>query len=281
MTADTSNTYGNKISTELSAEQIARSVQITRAALDQGADELPYEISERLRAIRVRALAQAKQAPVPTTQHSKTATSSKWHHQLVGWLKGGIAVSAFALALAISVVSIRSELTTDVAVSDRAISMSNSTSNAANEQIAARSESDTATHSANAAISTGKNTTNASNTLLSMSSHTRTGAAHPPERNPAVENIAYGRANAAMSARPTSAPAATVAHAELANPAATAPQAIQTSAVEDDEIAMVLHEQIPLQAYLNDDFARFANHEGLSHIEKLSNTTSNNQTPNE
>ncbi len=278
MTADTSNTYGNKISTELSAEQIARSVQITRAALDQGADELPYEISERLRAIRVRALAQAKQAPVPTTQHSKTATSSKWHHQLVGWLKGGIAVSAFALALAISVVSIRSELTTDVAVSDRAISMSNSTSNAANEQMVAHSESDTATHSANAAISAGKNTTNASNTLLSMSNHTRTGAAHPPERNPAVENMAYGHANA-MSARPTTAPAATVAHAELANPAA--PQAVQTSAVEDDEIAMVLHEQIPLQAYLNDDFARFANHEGLSHIEKLSNTTSNNQTPNE
>ena len=41
----------------------------------------------------------------------------------------------------------------------------------------------------------------------------------------------------------------------------------------DAEIDMVLREEIPLQAYLNDDFTRYANHQGLEQIEQNSTTT--------
>ena len=69
---------------------------------------------------------------------------------------------------------------------------------------------------------------------------------------------------------------AALAAAELADqapaPVLAAAKTADVGGSIDDDIALVLHEQIPLQAYLNDDFARFANHQGLSQIEQQSNS---------
>ena len=70
MTADTRKKDHENTPIELSVEQIAYSVQVTRAALDHGSDELPYEISERLRAIRVRT--RASQAKRQTARAGKS-----------------------------------------------------------------------------------------------------------------------------------------------------------------------------------------------------------------
>ena len=265
MTADTQNKDHKNTSIELSVEQIAYSVQVTRAALDHGTDELSYEVSERLRAIRVRALAQAKQN-VQQPEHKKTNAVTEifnWRDKLAGWLKAGVAVSAFGLALVISVVSIRSELTTDVAVSDRAISMTESSSTStANSQNAQTISSPESTH---ALVSSANTATSHSTTLHSATAPHQ----HGRNTNSAINTSAKGNASTtaaiATAELAYQAPAPALAGANSANGGATS---------VDDEIALVLHEQIPLQAYLNDDFARFANHQGLSTIEKLSNTNS-------
>ena len=257
MTADTRNKDHENTPIELSVEQIAYSVQVTRAALDHGTDELSYEVSERLRAIRVRALAQAKQNAQQPAQEKTNAVTEilNWRDKLAGWLKAGVAVSAFGLALVISVVSIRSELTTDVAVSDRAISMTESSATStANTQNAQ-------------AISSAESTHAQVDSANTATLHSAT-APHQHRRNTNINTSAKGNASTT----------AAIATAELAYqapvPALAGANSANGAASVDDEIALVLHEQIPLQAYLNDDFARFANHQGLSTIEKLSNTNS-------
>ncbi len=269
MTADTRNKDHENTPIELSVEQIAYSVQVTRAALDHGSDELPYEISERLRAIRVRALAQAKQSVKQPEQEKADAVVElfNWRHKLTGWFKAGVAVSAFALALMITVVSIRSELTTDVAVSDRAISMAEpSSTSIASQQASAQTAEP---NGANQAVVSSASP---------ESAHTLVGSANTAKRHTttAPQQYAHDASAKESSASATS----TVATADLAYralapvSAGTNPASSVASASFDDEIGLVLHEQIPLQAYLNDDFARFANHQGLSTIEKLSNTNS-------
>lgn len=268
MTADTRNTNHENTPIELSVEQIAYSVQVTRAALDHGSDELPYEISERLRAIRVRALAQAKQSVQQPEQKKADAVVElfNWRHKLTGWFKAGVAVSAFALALMISVVSIRSELTTDVAVSDRAISMTEpSPASIASKQI-------------NEQTTVSSNTPESAHALVgstNMAALHSTTAPHHHGRNTNAKGYgASSTTTVAMTELAAQAPTPVLAGA---NPASNSVSASTTS-FNDDEIGLVLHEQIPLQAYLNDDFARFANHQGLSTIEKLSNTN-NSATP--
>ncbi len=253
MTADTQNKEHKNTPIELSVEQIAYSVQVTRAALDHGTDELSYEVSERLRAMRVRALAQAKQNTQQPEQEKTNAVTEifNWRDKLAGWLKAGVAVSAFGLALIISVVSIRSELTTDVAVSDRAISMAESSSTStANTQNAQAINSPESTH---ALVSSANTATLHSETVP-----------HQHGRNTSAKRNTSSVPTIAIADLAYQAPAPVLAGANSANGAASV----------DDEITLVLHEQIPLQAYLNDDFARFANHQGLSTIEKLSNTNS-------
>ena len=261
MTADTQNKDHKNTPIELSVEQIAYSVQVTRAALDHGSDELSYEVSERLRAIRVRALAQAKQNAQQPEQEKTNAVTEifNWRHKLTGWLKAGAAVSAFGLALIISVVSIRSELTTDIAVSDRAISMTESSSTStANTQNAQAISSPESTH---ALVSSANTAT--SHSVVATAPHQ-----HGRNTNSAINTSAKGNTSSAPAIATAElayqAPAPALAGAKLTNGVASV----------DDEITLVLHEQIPLQAYLDDDFARFANHQGLSTIEKLSNTSS-------
>lgn len=273
MTADKPNTPLETTASELSAEQIARSIRMTRTALDHGADELPYEISERLRAIRVRALAQAQQnTRVHTANPANAITEAlNWRGTLAKWFKGSVAVSAFALALMISVVSIRSELTTDVAVSDRAISMSASTS--ATSPVAS-SEVSPLQPMANGAVNPAH--PNNHNALLSASNQAPIAqASRNPERNSPAVSHTYGAGKVQTIASASEALETT--RNDLV--ARTAPSAVNsansTVPSTDDEIGMILHEQIPLQAYLNDDFARFANHQGINSIEKVSNTTVN------
>ena len=71
------------------ADQFAR--RITRH-LDDACDELPYDISERLRAARVQALAQRKreaqatqQAPAVLSSGSNTLVFGKGGHERSGW----------------------------------------------------------------------------------------------------------------------------------------------------------------------------------------------------
>ena len=269
MTADTRNTNHENTPIELSVEQIAYSVQVTRAALDHGSDELPYEISERLRAIRVRALAQAKQSVQQPEQKKADAVVElfNWRHKLTGWFKAGVAVSAFALALMISVVSIRSELTTDVAVSDRAISMAEpSSTSIASQQASAQTAEP---NGANQAVVSSASP---------ESAHTLVGSANTAKRHTTTAPQQYAHDAGAKESSASSVSAISTADLAYQAPApalaGTNPASSVASASFDDEIGLVLHEQIPLQAYLNDDFARFANHQGLSTIEKLSNTNS-------
>ena len=269
MTADTRNKDHENTPIELSVEQIAYSVQVTRAALDHGSDELPYEISERLRAIRVRALAQAKQSVKQPEQEKADAVVElfNWRHKLTGWFKAGVAVSAFALALMISVVSIRSELTTDVAVSDRAISMAEpSSTSIASQQASAQTAEP---NGANQAVVSSASP---------ESAHTLVGSANTAKRHTRTAPQQYAHDASAKESSASSVSAISTAdlayQAHAPALAGTNPASSVASASFDDEIGLVLHEQIPLQAYLNDDFARFANHQGLSTIEKLSNTNS-------
>lgn len=272
MTADKHTTNTPSAHTEINMEQIAYSIRVTREALDHGADELSYDITERLRAARVRALAQAKQSPVIAVETAKTSALGdlfSWKHKMTAWIKGGIAVSAFTLALMISVVSIRSELTTDVAVSDRAISMAEPTTTEATNHTAGQGTASEQLSADNASALLGK----ASSTPQHRHGHSSTTTQE------------FGGNTSALSKNNAS--TATVAAAQATNPSPavmrTAPVTTASStdypAISvDDEIGIVLHEQIPLQAYLNDDFARYANHQGLDTIEKNSSQNSSNVT---
>ena len=270
MTADTPNKDHKDTPIELSVEQIAYSVQLTRAALDHGTNELPYEISERLRAARVRALAQAKQSTAQTEaeQNNAVADLFNWRHKLTGWFKAGVAVSAFALALSISVVSIRSEITTDVAVSDRAISMTESSSTIVADQASTEAQSAVSNDSPDTAHAL----------VGSANTHTAkrhsTTAPHQDGRDSSrvTSNTAAAKINHADSTAATVALAAAELADQAPAPVLAAAKTADVGGSIDDDIALVLHEQIPLQAYLNDDFARFANHQGLSQIEQQSNS---------
>lgn len=273
MTADTRNTNHENTPIELSVEQIAYSIQVTRLALDHGSDELPYEISERLRAIRVRALAQQAKQSVQQSEQKKTGAIAEmfnWRHKLTGWFKTGVAVSAFALALMISVVSIRSELTTDLAVSDRAISMTEpSSASIANKQI-------------NEQTTLSSNTPENMHALVSSSNMVALRSTAAPQHHGRKTNITIDANKGNTINNDRSAATITTATTPVTELAYQAPAPALTSAnpaksfvsIDDDEIGLVLHEQIPLQAYLNDDFARFANHQGISTIEQLSNANS-------
>ena len=270
MTADKYTLDTEKNYTEIQLTQIARSIQVTRDALNFGVDEIPYDISERLRAARVRAIAQAtqKSAVKQPAQHHDASDIFNWKHKMFGWLKGGIAVSAFALALMISVVSIRSELNTDIAVSDRAMSMVESSTSAYSVK--------NSTEPANSTASAQQN-----NPTLSDNAKTTLHTAMTPQQQHHRNSLISAKepVNGQALLGGNSNHAAPLASAEInaqikAAPVAATPtsKTISADANADDEVTLVLREQIPLQAYLNDDFARFANHQGLETIEKTSFT---------
>ena len=274
MTADKYTPTTPSAHTEISMEQIAHSIRMTRDALDNGVDELPYDITERLRAARVRALAQAKSntATVEKSHQKDISDIFNWKHKMTNWLKGGIAVSAFTLALVISVVSIRSELTTNVAVADRAISMTGSTSTETTTPATGSAIEQTASTEPLTTQSNPNMLDNAKATL-----HASTAPLHHHGSNPTA--IAATKENSALV---KNSPAAITASAEAIRPTPstqTAPTGIAGLSAVDDEIGMVLREQIPLQAYLNDDFARYANHQGLDTIEKTSSQSNSSIIP--
>ena len=71
----------NTASQNLTPKHAAHAVKLTRQALDAGVDDLPYEITERLRAARMRAIAQIK-------SHAPAVAQEKYFSDgLIGWLQ--------------------------------------------------------------------------------------------------------------------------------------------------------------------------------------------------
>ncbi|AXF85982.1 hypothetical protein DTO96_101722 [Ephemeroptericola cinctiostellae] len=71
----------NTASQHLTPTHVAHAVQLTRQLLDAGVDDLPYDITERLRAARMRAIAQVK-SHAPTVAQEKHISDG-----LIGWLQ--------------------------------------------------------------------------------------------------------------------------------------------------------------------------------------------------
>ena len=72
----------NTASQNLTPKHAAHAVKLTRQALDAGVDDLPYEITERLRAARMRAIAQINKAHASTVIKEKSFSDG-----LIGWLQ--------------------------------------------------------------------------------------------------------------------------------------------------------------------------------------------------
>ncbi len=95
-----------------SAEQaslIARDVLLAREALDYGTDALPHDITERLRAARVRALSAPKKS-VQATPRKSTFNFGSWYQHLSSWMRSGIAVGAVAVAFILTLGTTQSDL---------------------------------------------------------------------------------------------------------------------------------------------------------------------------
>ena len=196
--------------TTLEAASIAHSVLLARAALDFGAESISHDVSERLRVARMHALASSTQKTKHTVQSSASNFNfGSWFHHLSGWLRGGIATGAVAIAFLLTFGTTQSDL-------DR---LSNKTNLA------------TTPHSVMASIPEIQ----ASRALVSNT------ATHAPIQTKAhtvelstIDNIAYASApnNSTDNLNPN-----------------------------DEQLDIFLHEKIPLQAYLNDDFNQYANHQ--------------------
>ena len=269
MTADTQNQHSSKTQSNYSAEQIAFSIQLTRETLDFGVDELSYEVTERLRATRVRALAQAKSTVNSDHKQYTPVTSTAvtgWHRQLINWLKGGAAISALTLAAVIAFVSIRSEVTTHVAVSERAMSLS---SNSSDTTTAATAQETAEKTTPNVEMSSAS-TTQSHSEPVHIDPAATTAVAHaqtqPSQANRTLISKAPSLTTSAQNSLSAESKTLSVSPAERLSDT-------QLVSSTDAEIDMVLREEIPLQAYLNDDFTRYANHQGLEQIEQNSTTT--------
>ena len=92
----------------MDASSIARSVLLAREALDFGAEHLSHDITERLRAARVRALSAPIQKTAPAKQSS--FNFGQWFNHLSGWLRGAIAASTVAIAFVLTFGTTQSDL---------------------------------------------------------------------------------------------------------------------------------------------------------------------------
>ena len=92
----------------MDASSIARSVLLAREALDFGTEHLSHDITERLRAARVRALTAPAQKTTPAKQSS--FNFGQWFNHLSGWLRGGIAASTVAIAFVLTFGTTQSDL---------------------------------------------------------------------------------------------------------------------------------------------------------------------------
>ena len=92
----------------MDASSIARSVLLAREALDFGAEHLSHDITERLRAARVRALTAPTQKTAPAKQSN--FNFGQWFNHLSGWLRGAIAASTVAIAFVLTFGTTQSDL---------------------------------------------------------------------------------------------------------------------------------------------------------------------------
>ena len=99
--------------TPMDAATIARSVLLARAALDFGEQNLSHDVTERLRVARMRALAaasQSKKAPHATQTDVSHFNFGQWFRHLSGWLRGGLATGAIAIAFLLTFGTTQSDL---------------------------------------------------------------------------------------------------------------------------------------------------------------------------
>ena len=99
--------------TSMDATTIAHSVLLARAALDFGEQNLSHDVTERLRVARMRALAaasQSKKAPHATQTDVSHFNFGQWFRHLSGWLRGGLATGAIAIAFLLTFGTTQSDL---------------------------------------------------------------------------------------------------------------------------------------------------------------------------
>ncbi len=80
-------------------DQAVHAVQLTRRVLDDGLDQLPHDITERLRAARVQALAQRARVTQPIV--TKNEGFFGWLQRMPTFTKGLVALPVLAAALMI------------------------------------------------------------------------------------------------------------------------------------------------------------------------------------
>lgn len=85
--------------TVLTPTQIAQAVRLTRKTLDDSAEYLPYDITERLRAARVQALAGVARKPVVIQEKHLTDGLLGWLQRMPVFAKTLVAVPALCLAM--------------------------------------------------------------------------------------------------------------------------------------------------------------------------------------
>lgn len=85
--------------TALNLSQVAQAIRLTRKTLDAGTDHLPYDITERLRAARVQALAGISRKPVAVQEKHLTDGLLGWLQRMPVLAKALFAVPALCLAI--------------------------------------------------------------------------------------------------------------------------------------------------------------------------------------
>lgn len=85
--------------TALNLSQVAQAIRLTRKTLDAGTDHLPYDITERLRAARVQALAGISRKPAVVQEKHLTDGILGWLQRMPVLAKALFAVPALCLAI--------------------------------------------------------------------------------------------------------------------------------------------------------------------------------------
>ena len=245
------NITENHTHAELTHEQVAHGILITQVTLTQGAHDVPHDIAERLRVARVRALEMQKtvQSSVTAAPAHKPSKRFNWASAFPAWLNSGLALGVFALVAVIATFSIRSDLGETVAMSSQVVDMAKSSVAPESNLNASKGDATAAATMQQAADSASRHT--AGNESLAEASPRQLFATHHGLDNADGAYSAYSAKIASISSD--------MAPAEYqVQPVQRSKLKDQAARSTDDEIELILREQIPLQAYLNDDFVAYA-----------------------
>lgn len=218
-----------QISATCSPDELARAIVVTRELLDFGTTRLPHETTERLRAMRMQVLSASSVAAAQPDTAKIMVQPIVWWRNWNNWLKSGVAFGSVALAVL---------LTNGVSHHGAAVSDSTTASNA---MLSASSDN----------ISVAANP--ATRGLSAQTTSVASLAAQQPTANTNVGAVASAATLTTLVAS-ASQSSASLNPASKDAVAQSMAQVTATGGNEDAEVNAVLQEQIPLQAYLNDDF---------------------------